>query len=521
MKFFDRFKKKPVPPPVDNRTKFQKKMMAASRSSTNWKKPFQFMPSSDFTFSSSTLYNPTQNRRRANYVYQKSLIGKNLIRRSNDNVINTGLTWESSPIWDLIKDAPKEKEDQYKYTKRAENYWKLYSNSKECDAQGVKTGSQIQRMVERMANKEGEFYVIYRYLNNPKRISPVALQIINNEQVVNPTDRKNIEAIKKRGGTVKHGLEFDSQGLEVAIHVYQPSGHTTRIPFFAKKSGRRFVTHYVRAEDPSQFRGLPELTDLDYEIDKLAEYYDAELEATVESARFLGAIESDVGAAPPKPKWSINDIKKEEESDSATENYVDQRGKAILLNDLGDGRKLKMYQPTRPNQNFEKYIDSEETRIGGTQGMPLSVYKQLFQGSYSSARAEILFYWNSVLVRRDDISGFLNEWIEVVISEWVRAGVLSAPGFDSPIMRKAWLNGTWTGISRPVVDPVKEAKAVEIRTKLGHTTGEKEAKAHNGSDYQENVERLKTENQTLAEANEPLDPSHYAKAPEAKEKDDD
>ena len=39
---------------------------------------------------------------------------------------------------------------------------------------------------------------------------------------------------------------------------------------------------------------------------------------------------------------------------------------------------------------------------------------------------------------------------------------------------------------------------------LGDTTGEREAKMYNGSDWRENVERLQDENSLLANANEPL-----------------
>ena len=76
--------------------------------------------------------------------------------------------------------------------------------------------------------------------------------------------------------------------------------------------------------------------------------------------------------------------------------------------------------------------------------------------------------------------------------------------------KKAWLRCTWNGISRPVVDPAKEVKAVRERIELGHTTGEREAKAYNGSDYRENISRLTTENKLRREANKSVDPAQYA-----------
>jgi hypothetical protein len=54
--------------------------------------------------------------------------------------------------------------------------------------------------------------------------------------------------------------------------------------------------------------------------------------------------------------------------------------------------------------------------------------------------------------------------------------------------------------------------AVEKRQRLGHTTGEREAKGYNGSDWERNIDRLMVENPKLADANEPLDPEQYAPA---------
>jgi capsid protein len=163
-----------------------------------------------------------------------------------------------------------------------------------------------------------------------------------------------------------------------------------------------------------------------------------------------------------------------------------------------------------------------ESRIANSLGMPLSVYRQKFDSSYSAARAEILQWWQNVNRRRDDfIAGFLRPCYEAWFTESVRRGDIAAPGYlSSTRIRRAWLAGSWNGISRPNVDPLKEVNAVEKRLRLGHTTGEREAKAYNGSDYRDNVERLITENEMLAEANEPLDPE-LSEEPQTGRRDDD
>lgn len=456
---------------------------------------------------------PTERREASRSVYHDSLIGQGIVRRLMDSVINTGLTWESSPIWAMIKSAP-QGEEQYKFTRNIENLWKLYSDSKEADTVGRSTLRQLQRQLLKLTLIDGEFFAIVRYMADPKRISPVTLQILNNDQIQPPHDATLIKAIEARGNTERDGVEFDANGAEVAIYVSEGYDKPMkRIPYFGT-TGRRFVIHHANADAPGQSRGYPELSAFLYELSSLTDYDIAEIEATKSAAAFMGALETELGG---KTGNGLNIAPAT--SNRATGAYapktgvesVDIEGKALILQSLPPGQKLHMYQPSRPNQNYENFIDAHETRICGALGIPLSVYKQQFQGSYSAARAEILFFWMSVVVRRDDfVAGFLSVFHEVVFTEWEKSGRIRVPGFADPLTKAAWLYGSWNGISRPVVDPVKEVKAVEARQKLGHTTGEREAKAYNGSDFQENVDRLKTENPQIAEANKCLDPLQYA-----------
>jgi lambda family phage portal protein len=340
-------------------------------------------------------------------------------------------------------------------------------------------------------------------------MSPVGLQIIRSTQVINPTDATTLKAIETRKHKVEYGIEYDSTGRKVAIHVAEPGtyyGKTVRIPFYG--NNRRFVSHHADTENPGQVRGISPLSALVYELDKLTEYDIAELEAVVASALWIASIEADVNAAPgraPKIQPNFSNKDTSTEAPKAGLETVEVNGRALVMNNLSPGYSMKAWQPNRPNPNYIAFVEAFETHIAGALGMPLSVARQKFGSSYSAARAELLLFWNSIMVRRDNFSVFLDEFYESWFSEEVRSGRITAPRFDQPVEHMAWLAGSWNGISRPNVDPLKEVNAVEKRLKLGHTTGEKEARAYNGSDYRENVERLRNENQLLAEANSFLD----------------
>ena len=106
-------------------------------------------------------------------------------------------------------------------------------------------------------------------------------------------------------------------------------------------------------------------------------------------------------------------------------------------------------------------------------------------------------------------SQFLNLVFEAWLAEEVKAGRIPAPGFvgASPVIRRAWLNCSWLGASKPSIDPLKEANAARARIEDGATTREREALAYNGSDFAENAARLTIENVALAAANAPMKPA--------------
>jgi len=453
-------------------------------------------------------------RRNARGVYRNSAIAGGLVTRLEDTVINTGLTWESAPLWDLIGnrgDVPQTEEDRYEWTKRVETLWQLYHDSTDPDITGRETGGEMQRKAYRRESVDGEVFAILRYLNSPDRMSPVAIQFVRPESVVNPENAPVISAIKNRGGTIDHGVEYDSTGKVVAIHVRGDDLQVRRVAIFGPRSGRRFVIHSGNFEDFGQSRGLPPLSTVVYEVHKMTEYDIAELEAAVSQAAWLGAMEADTDARPGKGPQLRPNVSNKDAGDYQPKSGIEHTRLekfSLILQHVEPGYKARWFQPTRPNQNFDSFQESFMNRIAGRFGMPVSVLRQRFQSSYSAARAELLTYWLAVDKKRAKFrDGFIRPWHEAWFSEAVRGGVIRAPGFESSrTVRRAWMAGSWNGVARPSVDPLKEVNAVEKRLELGHTTGEREAKAYNGSDYRENVNRLRTENALRAESTTSMQP---------------
>ncbi len=447
-------------------------------------------------------------------VYNDSLIARGIVSRLIDNVINKGLTLESSPLWRQIPEVKDwDEERQQEWTSDIEDRFKLYATSKESDHRGRMTLNQLQRLAYKLFIVEGECFAIFRYLNSPDRTSTLAIQFLNNDQIQTPLGTA-AEAAEARGGKIVDGIEYDASGKMLAIWTREDledwSKEPVRVPVWGPKEKRRFVVHFGNFEAAAGTRGFPELAAFVYELDRLTEFDIAELEATLASAIWMGVVETaagSVGRANILEAGGGNKIDNDGNGPKEGVDLVEIGGKALLMNNLAPGQTFKGFQSNRPNSNFAAFEEVFESRMAGALGMPLSVYRLKFQASYSAARAEILFFWNAITRRRDDfVAGFLSPVYEAWLSEQIRSREIDAPGFNArKLARLAWLYGSWNGISRPVVDPVKEAKAVGMRIKMGHSTGEREAKAYNGSDFSENVRRLRIENEDLAWTAEPLE----------------
>lgn len=434
-------------------------------------------------------------RQASREIYFESSIAQGIVGRSLDTVVNTGLSWQSLPAWDLLAE-PVEPERRYAWTRRVESLWSVYARSTDADISRQLTFQQWQRLAYRLALVEGEIFVLFRYFTGSDRVSPLALQILNPDQICDPWGEQRRVA-EARGHRIEHGIEHDREGVPVAIYVREPKAKgAKRIPFFGQ-GGRRFVLHYANRETAGQSRGLAELSARAYELNRLTEYDTGELEATVSSAQFFGVVESALGSQANRgPNFgTLGPRRSQSETPAVAPGMQQYRigGRSIVLNNLQPGYTFKGFEPKRPNPNYEAFVSAHESRITNSFGMPHSVFRQSFSTAYTAARMEVVSYWHNVNVRRGDfVAGVLEPIKDAWFAEEVAAGRVIAPGYFASLYdRLAWSAGLWNGIARPSVDPQKEADAVERRLRMGHTTNAIESRIYNGSDFRENAAQLR------------------------------
>jgi lambda family phage portal protein len=458
-------------------------------------------------------------RQRSRVAYWDSVQARALIGRLVDNVIASGLTLESSPVWSMI--SPDWSEERRRdWLANTENRWMLWANSTDPDATGRLTLQQIQRLEFSSRLRDGETIPILRYSQSPNYSNPVQLQFLDPDQVGDYASATQRTAAKKADNRIVDGFELDKAGREIAIYALdEQTAKAERIPV-SGPSGRRFVLHPAIIDTFGRVRGIGVLANLIHELEKITTYSVAELAAAVINASIAGWTETEAGS-PKGPGFKAPSLKADSQAQAATASATSPQPQRYEINNPGlwinstaPGQKLQSYDTKRPNVNFDVFLKAFVAQLSASLGIPVEVLTMSFNANYSASRASLLLFWTVVETWRDSSAAmFLGPIYAAWFAEEVRAGRIEAPGFgESPTLTRAWLNCDWIGINKPSIDPQKEATAADTRIAAGLTTRAREAKAYNGSEFSENVSRLAIENADLAKANKSITPAAPAPA---------
>lgn len=432
-----------------------------------------------------------------------------IINRIVESAVNTGLYPEPKPIYEFV--APElDAEDRSDWERSVWHRFDLWARSTDASADKSMTFYKLQQ--EAMIRKliDGEVLIIIRYLQDADRINPVAMQILDPDQLATPFEGSAATEAGERGNHIYDGIECDQFGAPVAYHIKDSvTNRFTRIPVRGPETGRLFVLHTTTPAFPGDKRGASILSPVLHELSKITDYSVAEIQAAVVNASIAAWVEPSADQDSSRPLSGV------QRRDMATSNIAQQpdpptmgeiRNAGVFVQNLKAGEKLHSYDTRRPNVNFDSFLSAVMKHIAASLSIPVEVLQMTFNQNYSASRASLLLFWNAVKTWRADLeSWLLNPIYQQWLQEEINAGNVSAPGFGSVTGRRAWSRSNWIGINHPSIDPLKEANAATVRIREGLTTRDREAAAYNGSDFDDNVNELIVENRQLAEATWDLD----------------
>ena len=471
--------------------------------------------SGGLSYPSAWSLNHYELRRRARIAYWESVQARALIGRLTDNVINAGLVLDSTPSWVVIDEPGRISEaERQAWTRSIETRFHLWARSKEADATGRLTLYQLMGLVFHTRLKDGEALVIFRYSPSPGRMNPLSLQLVNVDQIQTPSETSLLAAVKGRGNRVEEGIELDPIGAEVAYFVADAqTGKSVRIPKYGPKSGRLFGLHVGAPGTPGEVRAISMLAPILHELQKITDYTVAEIEAAIINATIAAWVEPSAEVQSSQPFAGPVIAGSSEEAVAAGDDRVEPpsrgyiREPGLMVQNLKAGEKLQSYDTKRPNVNFDLFVKSWKSALSASTGIPVEVLDMSFNANYSASRASLILFWNVVERHRAELAA---DFLDPVYSGWLAEEIMSrrvdAPGWNVPVVRAAWLNCDWIGISKPNIDPKAEALASDLNIAAGRTTRARESRELNGSEFSENAARLVIENEELKKANKAVTP---------------
>lgn len=449
-------------------------------------------------------------RNNARSAWHESLPARSIIGRKVETVVDIGVRRECQPDDIVLGITPEEGED---WARDVEARFHLWASSKTCSRNEMLTFYQIQSLAYLHRKRDGEWFS--RLFYNPRRDLTNSLQI----QLLDPnqiggngyTNTAYLQDPQSDDGIIR-----DMDGRETGYEVYVKKADGTytfaTIPAKGRRSGRRMMLHGFTPEYAGQGRGFSSIGHAIQELENITDFSSASIKkAIIESSINLYVKPSkdapasnpmvDQVSGPssqysppedPSGTTSSDDLTAGDSVDFSEVNEVDLRPGSMMIANLNSGEDLQSFTPSSPSEHFSNFYETFVGSLASSCGVPPEIVMMKFGENYSASRAVIVMFWRAALRdRMQEAADLYDPIFEIWLSGEIARGRISAPGWSDPVLRSAWLAGSWDGPPVPDIDPLKMAKANEINSyKLGATTLDDIAKGLTGTRGTTNRARL-------------------------------
>lgn len=354
-----------------------------------------------------------------------------------------------------------------------------------CDSSGRKTMAQIDRLNVKTWNRDGEAFV--EKIKTPDNPYGVTFRVIRPDCC----DEKYNETGNTGKKPIVHcGVERDPSTLRPLAYYMRttpgyadfigPTGPLKRIP-----ADR--IIHVFTAHDEDQPRGVPVAHAALVKLKMLDEYDRAELTAARDEACTVRSYTADAD----KNTEEFADLTKEENSSQA--NALLQEKEPGQSQILPRGWKETVNTPQHPNREVTAFKASMLKDVASGLGVEYSNFCNDWSGvSFSSVRSGTISERDMRIVEQDDYIAMAKTpmflfWLESFLAANISGGLPLAKlekFSEHEFKGRRWM---W-------VDPAKDLSAAETCVKHGWKTNA-QISADMGTDFDDNIEVLKAENQ--------------------------
>lgn len=452
-----------------------------------------------------------QNARRA---YKDNLIARAIVDRYAETVADVGLKWDSSPDAEILKISPEAAEGWSGDVKKRFHLW---ARSKTGHRSEKMNFYQAQRLYATSQQRDNDIFVRFYYSNRRDLQNPLQFEFIDPEQIVGDSVTTSVGYFNQRDG-----IEKDAAGREIGYKVrIRKAGRSETVPVPAiGRSGRPQMIHGFMQDYAGQTRGYSRLAHALQEFQNLTDFSLAQIMKAINQSQFFMYVKpgtdepagnplddiTDFGAGPVVDAYGSDPDPTEGSENVTTESlnpvnyhamptaYSNQPGSTGIYS-LSRGEDLKPFVNTAPADSYDKFVDSFAAYLCASAGVPVEMMLMRFGKNYSASRAALILFWRIARIWQHEMAvDFLDIVVMIWLSEEIAAGRIMAPGWSDPILKAAWLDGTWHGVALPNIDPVRQAKADLINTKeMSAKTFDMVAMEVSGSDGKSNRVKVKRE----------------------------
>lgn len=473
-----------------------------------------------------------------------SIQAKTIIDRLVDSIVAEGLRYESAPKVNILGISETDAEE---WAKNVEERFDSWAMDKRQHRSEQTTWYQSHRENVLFQKRDGEVFMRFFYSDDSWLQSPLQFEYLDPSQICGDgyTSTSGINY-------GNDGIKRDSRGREseysVALAEIENDNYTYKLVNIPRvdSKGAVLMLHAFTKQYPGQLRGISELAHALQDVQDLSTYSIATIQKAIKQSQLVMYVKpsadnpasnpfedilQDSTAGPaaqqfgsnPEPAPGAQNVT--EESVNPVSCYrlpeapFDIPGSTVVAN-LDKGEELKPGINTVPTDSYNKFVDSFCSYLAASLSIPLEVVLMKFSQNYSASRASLILFWRVCRIWQAEMAAdLLNPTVEAWLTAEIAAGRVSAPGWQDPRMRAAWLNGNWVGPPMPNIDPQRTAKADEMYVRMGAQTLKRTAQDYNGSDAEANRAKLKREFEDLPPV--PWDKQAPAKEEEGEEKEED
>lgn len=331
---------------------------------------------------------------------------------------------------------------------------------------------EMQALALREVVEAGDELVHYVSDNDPFRVCPLALELIESERMANDRDTGMLQKRARNGNEIRRGVELDASGKAVGYWLYPTSPNGVyNLATQSERLDAKDVLHLFRTERIGQTRGISWLAPVILWLRDLGIYVENELQASAVSSCFSVVIKTHDGGA---TFGGLAGASGSESSDVNGNRF--ERLEPAQVAHLMPGEDIQVVDPTRPNANADPWIALILRSISVGMGLSYElVSRDYSRTNYSSNRASAL----EDRRRFRPIQKFLIWHLcQPVYREFFASCVMNGvKGFPGPTVfvqdTHSWLRCNWRTPGWEWVDPLKEVMAAKVaREELFTSSGD-------------------------------------------------